>query len=311
VMGELPIAADDPWQVAHDSVVALYLINVAHTFIEIGLVGSERKGGHKETRFGLFVCMLVRTFPAVAFRYLGDEHTTHGLIYDGIFMTVITADICVSKMAKRELHPWIVCMAMASIFNHFVILVLTVIYYAVIFADCCHYMNLPLLSCCRNVYCDGVYDLCHIGHKNAFRRALSYGNRLFVGIMGDADCATYKRPPVMSHAERCAEVEACKSVTKVIPNAPCFGLTQEFIDKHRIHVVCVGVEYQERWPDPKDDKYYSIPRQLGIARYLPRTKTLSTSDLIARIQDAQLEGNNGSGAATTNQDKKETKAKKK
>ena len=52
VMGELPIAADDPWQVAHDSVVALYLINVAHTFIEIGLVGSERKGGHKETRFG-------------------------------------------------------------------------------------------------------------------------------------------------------------------------------------------------------------------------------------------------------------------
>ena len=75
--------------------------------------------------------------------------------------------------------------------------------------------------------------------------------------------------------------------------------------------MCVGVEYQERWPDPKDDKYYSIPRQLGIARYLPRTKTLSTSDLIARIQDAQLEGNNGSGAATTNQDKKETKAKKK
>jgi glycerol-3-phosphate cytidylyltransferase-like family protein len=222
--------------------------------------------------------MMVRVFPAVAFRFLGETHTQQGLIYDGIFMTVITADICVAKMAKRELHPWIVCMAMASIFNHFVILVLTLIYYAVVFADICHYMNLPLLSCCRNVYCDGVYDLCHIGHKNAFRRALSFGNRLFVGIMGDADCATYvdllrlpsdwlatlflcstvphcvsfleesnslisqparvgryKRPPVMSHAERCAEVEACKSVTKVIPNAPCFGLTQEFLDKHRIH----------------------------------------------------------------------------
>lgn len=190
IIGELPVAVDDPWQVAHDSVVAIYILNVVHTFIEIGLVGSEKKGAHKETRFGLLVCMMVRVFPAVAFRFLGDTHTQHGLIYDGIFMTVITADICVAKMAKRELHPWIVCMAMASIFNHFVILVLTLIYYAVVFADICHYMNLPLLSCCRNVYCDGVYDLCHIGHKNAFRKALGFGNRLFVGIMGDADCAT-------------------------------------------------------------------------------------------------------------------------
>lgn len=72
-------------------------------------------------------------------------------------------------------------------------------------------------------------------------------------------------------------------------------------------VVCVGIEYQERWPDPKDDKYYRVPRELGIARYLPRTKTLSTSDLIARIQSAQLEGNNGSGSASINQDKNAAK----
>ena len=296
LFGQLPLDVDDPWQVAHDSVKAIYLLNVAHTFLDIALVGTGAKGGHKETRFGLFVCMVVRTFPAVAFLFLGGQHTRHGLIYDGIFMGVITADVIVSKMSKRELHPWVVCMAMASIFNHFVILVLTVVYYAVVFADICHYMNLPLLSVCRNVYCDGVYDLCHIGHKNAFRNALTFGNRLFVGVCGDEDCSTYKRPPVMSHAERCAEVEACKSVTKVIPNAPCFGITQEFLDKHRIHVVCCGVEYQERWPDPKDDKYYSLPRMMNIARFLPRTKTLSTSDLIARIQTAQLAGNNGSGA---------------
>ena len=281
---QLPIDVDDPWQVASDSIRAFYYLNVAHTFFDIALIGTGRKGGHKETRFGLFVCMLVRTFPAFAVTFLGAQLTPQGVVYDGIFLTAVIADVTVAKMARRELHPWVVMMAMASIFNHFVILVLVTVYYVVIFADICHYMNLPLLSCCRNVYCDGVYDLCHIGHKNAFRNALAFGNRLFVGVCGDADCATYKRPPVMSHAERCAEVEACKSVTKVIPNAPTFGLTKEFLDKHRIHVVAMGAEYAERWPDPKDDKYYSVPRIMGIARLLPRTKTLSTSDLIARIQ---------------------------
>ena len=48
-----------------------------------------------------------------------------------------------------------------------------------------------------------------------------------------------------------------------------------------------GQEYLERWPDPKDDKYYSYPRQIGIARAMPRTPGLSTSDLIRRIQASQ------------------------
>jgi glycerol-3-phosphate cytidylyltransferase-like family protein len=56
-----------------------------------------------------------------------------------------------------------------------------------------------------------------------YRNALSFGNRLFVGVCGDADCSAYKRPPIMNHAERCAEVFGCKAVTKIIPNAPCFG----------------------------------------------------------------------------------------
>jgi cytidyltransferase-like protein len=113
------------------------------------------------------------------------------------------------------------------------------------------------------VYCDGVYDLCHIGHKLLFQNALQNGNRLYVGVVGDQDAEAYKRPPIMNHAERCAEVEACKAVTKVIPNSPCFGLTQEFLDEHQIHIVAYGEEYLERYPDPKDDPYYRVPRELG------------------------------------------------
>lgn len=149
---------------------------------------------------------------------------------------------------------------------------------------------MPLLLLLQ-VYCDGIYDLCHIGHKKAFQNALSLGNRLFVGVVGDKDASNYKRPPIMTGAERCAEVEACKAVTKVIPNAPCFGLTQEFLDEHQIHVVAFGEEYLERYPDSKDDPYYGYVRQIGIAHPLPRTKTLSTSELIERIKNAQLEKN--------------------
>lgn len=153
-------------------------------------------------------------------------------------------------------------------------------------------LALSLFACCEceqrmaHLSFCSVYDLCHIGHKKAFQHALALGNRLFVGVMSDDDCKTYKRPPIMTHKERCAEVDACKAVTKVIPNAPCFGLTQEFLDEHQIHVVAMGEEYLTKYPNPDDDPYYGLPRKLGIAVPVPRTNTLSTTDLIARIKDA-------------------------
>ena len=175
-------------------------------------------------------------------------------------------------------------MSICAILPHPVALCCVLTYYIAIFADLCSYLNMPLLTTCRNVYCDGIYDLCHIGHKTCFKNALRHGNRLFVGVVGDKDASSYKRPPVMTHDERCLEVEACKSVTKVIRNAPCFGLTQEFLDEHQIHIVAYGMEYLERHPDPKDDIYYGYVRKEGVARPIPRFDGLSTSDLITRIQ---------------------------
>merc|ERR1719162_893990 len=132
----------------------------------------------------------------------------------------------------------------------FIICLFLIFYYVGVFADLMHHMNLPLFQVVRNVYCDGIYDLCHVGHKNLFCKALKLGNRLFVGVVGDADANSYKRPPIMTASEREAEVASCKCVTKVIPNAPCFGMTEEFIRKHRIHVVAFGKEYEDRFPNP-------------------------------------------------------------
>lgn len=255
------------------------------------------KQHHGWSRFGLSASLLMRLIPALLYFHVGPDHrhdgTTGGtlgmtdIICDGLFMAVLTSDVTLAKMAGRELHPWVVLMSLAAVFSHSVILALCITYYIAVFADLCAYLNMPLLTTCRNVYCDGIYDLCHIGHKLLFQNALQYGNRLYVGVVGDEDAMKYKRPPIMTSAERCAEVEACKAVTKVIPDAPCFGLTKEFLDEHQIHVVAYGQEYLERYPDPKDDPYYRVPREMGIARPLPRTEGLSTSDLIRRIQQAR------------------------
>lgn len=77
-------------------------------------------------------------------------------------------------------------------------------------------------------------------------------------------------------------MKACRNVHEVIANAPCNGLTEEFIKKHNIHVVAHSVEY-----DKPDDKYYAVPRKMGITRVLPRTEGLSTSELIRRVKEYQ------------------------
>ena len=136
----------------------------------------------------------MRLGPAVIM-YLGIPYTQTSnmdVISDGFFMSILISDVTLAKMAGRELHPWIVLMSFGSLLSSPAILSLCSVYYIAVFGDLCHHMNMPLLIVCRNVYCDGVYDLCHIGHKNLFKRALSHGNRLFVGVCGDADCANYK-----------------------------------------------------------------------------------------------------------------------
>eukprot|EP00928_Gymnodinium_smaydae_P087261 TRINITY_DN71546_c0_g1_i1.p1 TRINITY_DN71546_c0_g1~~TRINITY_DN71546_c0_g1_i1.p1 ORF type:complete len:513 (+),score=73.43 TRINITY_DN71546_c0_g1_i1:205-1743(+) len=272
------IATMSPARAAYLSAFYLALARIAFT--------REKK--HRWTHLMLSLILILRgASGALRIDVLETAATTKRcVIFDGLFLGMVTSDLIVAKMAGREIHPWVVVMASMVVLPHlqFLTLCFVVCYYIAVFADLMFHENLPLLQVVRNVYCDGIYDLCHVGHKNLFRKALTLGNRLFVGVIGDEDANNYKRPPVMSAAEREAEVASCKCVTKVIQNAPCFGLTEEFIRKHRIHVVAFGQEYMDRFPNPDDDPYYKVPRKMGIAQPMPRTEGLSTSDLIRRIQ---------------------------
>eukprot|EP00009_Paramoeba_aestuarina_P008537 CAMPEP_0201517192 /NCGR_PEP_ID=MMETSP0161_2-20130828/8356_1 /ASSEMBLY_ACC=CAM_ASM_000251 /TAXON_ID=180227 /ORGANISM="Neoparamoeba aestuarina, Strain SoJaBio B1-5/56/2" /LENGTH=486 /DNA_ID=CAMNT_0047914613 /DNA_START=38 /DNA_END=1498 /DNA_ORIENTATION=+ len=231
------------------------------------------------SRNGVILCLIYSSMPAILYNLgLQGDESLIDVFCDGMFMSMLTTDMIVGRKAERDFHPWLVLFAMASLVNNFVCLFLVVFYYISLFYEISQFLNLPLFTSVINVYCDGVYDLCHLGHKNAFQNALQFGNRLFVGVMSDEDCASYKRKPIMTTQERCEAVAACKCVYSVIPGAPCFGMTKEFIEKHNLHVIAHGEEYEK-----PDDIYYKVPRAMGITRILPRTHGMSTSELIRRV----------------------------
>jgi len=130
----------------------------------------------------------------------------------------------------------------------------------------------------RTVYVDGVFDLFHPGHVSFLKKARAAGGagaRLLVGVITDED-ARWKRPPVMSHAERLAMVRHCTEVDEVVERPPLV-LTGEFLDAHGISLVVHG-------DDSKQEEFFRVPIDRGIMVYVPYSPGVSTSDLIARIQ---------------------------
>lgn len=127
------------------------------------------------------------------------------------------------------------------------------------------------------VYADGVFDLFHPGHVAFLRRARAEGGpgaRLVVGVVGDADAA-WKRPPVMTAAERAAMVRACGAADEVVEDCPLV-LTAEFLAARGVTLVVHG-------DDARQEEFFRVPIAMGIMRYVPYTPGVSTSELIRRV----------------------------
>ena len=86
---------------------------------------------------------------------------------------------------------------------------------------------------------DGVFDLFHVGHVEAVSQCARLGNRVIIGITGDTDAADYKRPPIISEANRIAVVKAMKYVDEIVCPCPLI-VTEEFMSKHNIDLVVHG-----------------------------------------------------------------------
>ena len=85
------------------------------------------------------------------------------------------------------------------------------------------------------VYMDGVFDLFHVGHLEALQQCAALGDRVIVGVTGDADAAGYKRAPIIPEGQRTRLVAAVKGVDAVV--CPCpLVVTTDFMDRHGIDV---------------------------------------------------------------------------
>lgn len=256
----------------------LFFCLLTLSFVNVALL--KMKQTHKTL---IAMCLAARGVPLVNILSL-NGYSILNVASGALVVALLSIEVHVSNLAKRRVHAAVFCISVGLVFDDYISIFFSIMYLFGMLVDLSYYTRIPLFVPLRNVFCDGVFDLCHAGHKIFMRNALKYGNRLIVGVCGDDELESYKRRPIMSLEERVNEVRLCKFVSQVIPNSPVSGVTEEMIRRHNIHFVVCGKEY-----DKEGDTYYAVPRRLGILRTAPRTAGISTSILIARIRAASDE----------------------
>ena len=128
------------------------------------------------------------------------------------------------------------------------------------------------------VYADIVGDLFHIGHINLFKQARELGDHLIVGVHSDITVESYKKRPIIKQDDRYEMIRNCRLVDEVIEDAPRV-ITKDYLDKHNIDLVVHGND-----PSPEFEEQHKVPLELGIMKYVPYTKGVSTSEIIGKAR---------------------------
>mmetsp|Transcript_12832 Transcript_12832/g.16249 ORF Transcript_12832/g.16249 Transcript_12832/m.16249 type:complete len:225 (+) Transcript_12832:60-734(+) len=138
----------------------------------------------------------------------------------------------------------------------------------------------------KTIYMDGVFDLFHYGHLNAIRHCIPLGNRIIIGITGDADAASYKRPPIICQKERLAIVSALAEVDAVV--CPCpLVVTEEFMIKCNIDLVVHG--FVDDDDAKRQQEFFDVPMKLNKFQRIPYYSGQSTTDILKKIQSMKEE----------------------
>ena len=128
----------------------------------------------------------------------------------------------------------------------------------------------------KTVYVDGVFDLFHVGHIALLKKAKQFGDHLIIGVVTDEDAKSYKRQPIVPFAYRSKMIEEFGIGIKVVPAV--LYITEQFIKENNIDIVVHG-------DDDEQANFYKVPREMGIMRYLPYTKGISTSNIIGWFKE--------------------------
>jgi glycerol-3-phosphate cytidylyltransferase len=121
----------------------------------------------------------------------------------------------------------------------------------------------------------GTFDVFHIGHLRILEKAKSLGDKLIVGVSTDAlNMAKKNRNPIYSESERFEIISALSCVDDVFYEHS-LELKREYIINSQASVLIMGDDWEGRF-----DVYSDVCEVV----YLPRTPSISTTELIEKIQ---------------------------
>lgn len=127
------------------------------------------------------------------------------------------------------------------------------------------------------VYISGSWDLFHIGHLNALKRAKRYGDKLLVGVSTDALMESYKRvKPVIPFKERSEIIASIGIVDHVIKQTKLMDVRQ--LKKYSVDAVAIGDDWKDKYLHGLE-----WMEEHGRVVYLPYTRHTSTTLIKKKI----------------------------
>ena len=128
----------------------------------------------------------------------------------------------------------------------------------------------------RRVITFGTFDVFHIGHIRILKRAKAMGDYLIVGISSDELNRDKKgRAPIYKLGNRLEIIESLKFVDEVFVEHS-LEKKAEYIQQFNADVLVMGDDWEGKFDHLKP---------LCDVTYLPRTPSISTTEIIEIIKD--------------------------
>ena len=121
----------------------------------------------------------------------------------------------------------------------------------------------------------GTFDLFHIGHLNMLNRCKKYGDKLIVGVSTDnLNYSKKNRYPIISQNNRAEIIKNIRVVDEVFFEES-LELKEDYIKKYKADIFIIGDDWKGRFDNLN---------KLCKVIYLPRTKEVSTTDILKDIK---------------------------
>ena len=132
------------------------------------------------------------------------------------------------------------------------------------------------------IFCDGVYDLFHIGHVNHFEKIkkLYPESYLLVGILNDEETTKYKRKPIFNEEKRKDFVDSCKYVDETTFDYPAI-ITEEFMNKNNIDLVVHA--FSDSNDFEKQLKFFKYPIEKNKFLKIDYDKSISSTEILKKM----------------------------